>query len=834
VTIGAAQQFFLGASKATGGGGAGYQIERSLRFNSSDSGYLSRTPAVAGNRRTWTLSWWQKLVDFPNAVNGGTERHIFFTGSSTSQSSSTYFRVMVSGDNTISINNNTDFEVKTTRTFRDFSAWYNFVLTFDTTQTTPADRVKLYINGTQETTFQSPTYPSINTDYAVNQTAYAFRIGSEDLKRFFSGYLADIYFIDGQALTPSSFTEVSATTGQLIPKAYTGSYTGNSFWLKFSDNSALTSGSNAGVGKDYSGLGNYWNTFGLSVTAGAGNDSLVDTPTSYGTDDGLVGSVRGNYALFNALALNGNTLSNGNLDYLAGSANKPTLTTVGIPNTGKWYFEFTDVNSTGSFTAGVGTASVGVSSYLGADANGWGYQTHPTNAGYHNSGVFTTTGRINGAGSNTIVGVAIDRDAQKIWFSVNGTYVNSGAPASGANAQYSNLPTSGELFPGASTGSGQNIVFNAGSRAFAYTAPSGFKALCDTNLPAPVVAKPNTVFDVIRYTGNGSTQTIPNVNTVPTTLGFSPDLVWIKGRSVATNNALYDLVRGANKRLMSNATDAEISATQDLTAFNSDGFTLGTDGTVNGNSNTYVAWAWDAGSAANPTTINANAYSAGVPSITSSVRANASAGFSIVTFTAQSSGNATIGHGLGVEPYFIIVKSRAQTYNWTVYHKNLTSNAYYLILNSTAAQDNSSNAWNSTTPTSSVFTLGSTFAGGGDSVAYCFAPVTGYSSFGSYTGNGSSDGPFVYTGFRPRWVMLKQSSGSGTGWQIHDTSRNTYNVMNNRLQPSNSDAESTYTTSDFLSNGFKLRDSDLSWNGNGATYIYAAFAESPFQFSRAR
>jgi hypothetical protein len=275
-------------------------------------------------------------------------------------------------------------------------------------------------------------------------------------------------------------------------------------------------------------------SFTASVTPAqsAGNDSLVDTPTSYGTDTGVGGEVRGNYATFNALALNGNTLSNGNLDYLAGSANKPTLATIGIPNTGKWYFEFTDVDSTGSFTAGVGSASVGASSYLGADANGWGYQTHPSNAGYHNSGVFTTTGRINGAGSNTILGVAIDRDTQKIWFSVNGTYVNSGVPASGTNAQYSNLPSSGELFPGASTGSSQNIVFNAGQRAFAYTAPSGFKALCDTNLGDPLVAKPNDVDGccVVDWHMGARKQSLA--------WGSAPDLVWLKA-SISDIQTIY-------------------------------------------------------------------------------------------------------------------------------------------------------------------------------------------------------------------------------------------------------------------------------------------------------
>jgi hypothetical protein len=571
----------------------------------------------------------------------------------------------------------------------------------------------------------------------------------------------------------------------------------------------------------YKGIAKYTGNFTLpsySPSTAAGNDSLVDVPVNGAqTDTGVGGEVRGNYGTFNALVLNGNTLTNGNLSYLAGAANKPTLTTFGIPPTGKWYFEFTDVDSSGSFTGGVGTEAVSVSSYLGSDANGWGYQTHPSNAGYHNNGVFTTTGRINGAGSNTIVGVAIDRDAQKIWFSVNGTFVNSGAPASGTNAQYSNLPTSGFLLPGASTNNAANIHFNAGQRVFSYTAPSGFKALCTANLPAPLVTKPSTVFDAKLYTGNGSTQTISG-------LGFSPDFVWLKNRSSGSyGHRLVDSVRGSTLYLMSHSTGAEATDTNGVTAFNSDGFNLGNSGDFNVSSNAFVAWAWDAGSSTVTNTAG---------SITSSVRANTTAGFSIVTYTGTGA-NATVGHGLGVAPSFVIVKSRSNTTDWQGYHIALGQN-YTIQLQSTSAAINVSNYWNGGV-SSTTFGINGSYDGinfsGYTYVAYCFAPVVGYSAMGSFSGG---SGIFTYTGFRPKWLLIKQSSAVSS-WIIYDTSRDTYNVMGNSLYPNLSDAEiSSPPRIDFVSNGFVTRassGSEPSWTG---TVIYYAVAESPFNYARAR
>jgi hypothetical protein len=320
--------------------------------------------------------------------------------------------------------------------------------------------------------------------------------------------------------------------------------------------------------------------------------------------------------------------------------------------------------------------------------------------------------------------------------------------------------------------------------------------------------------DVALYTGNGSTQTISGLN-------FSPDLVWIKKRSDDRDHCLCDVVRGTSKRLRSNTTDAETTESV-VTAFNSNGFDIGSDAGVNASSGTYVAWTWDAGSS---TVTNTQG------SITSQVRANASAGFSVGTWTGTASAG-TIGHGLGVAPEFIIVKNRSVSDSWYCYHKSL-GNAARIQLNETSAQTTGSSQWNSTSPTSTVYSVGagSWQASGNLIVSYCFAPVAGYSSFGSYTGNGSAtDGPFVYTGFRPRWVMIKDAT-QADNWIIVDAARNTYNSAGLRLFPNLSNAESSFYSAqfDFLSNGLKVRNNNGDINASGDTYVYAAFAEHPFQ-----
>jgi hypothetical protein len=321
--------------------------------------------------------------------------------------------------------------------------------------------------------------------------------------------------------------------------------------------------------------------------------------------------------------------------------------------------------------------------------------------------------------------------------------------------------------------------------------------------------------DVKLYTGNGSSQSI-------TGLGFSPDFVWVKSRDEANTHNLYDIVRGTGKELVSNTTAAEASYGNSLTSFDSTGFGLGSASWMNGSSKSYVAWTWDAGSS---TVTNTQG------SISSQVRANASAGFSVVGFDAGAGGQVTMGHGLGVAPSLIILKRRTAVESWYVWTQGFTTSEY-LILNGTSAKTTSTNLWGTSLPSSTLFGYN---ANSGTHVAYCFAPVAGYSSFGSYTGNGSADGPFVYTGFRPAFVLMKRSDATSDWWILDNKRSAAYNVVDGFLYPNGSGGEAVAAALDILSNGFKMRrTSPTDVNANGGTYIYAAFAEHPFQYARAR
>jgi hypothetical protein len=358
----------------------------------------------------------------------------------------------------------------------------------------------------------------------------------------------------------------------------------------------------------------------------------------------------------------------------------------------------------------------------------------------------------------------------------------------------------------------------------------------------------------VTYTGTGSSQTITTSSTNsgnnPNGTTFQPDFVWAKGRSGATDHALYDAVRGVQLQLESNTTTAETTETTGLTAFTSSGFTTGALAQMNTNTATYVAWEWLGGTA--PTVNNtagagnvptagsvlingANSTSALAGSIAATrISANTSAGFSIVTYTGTGA-NATVAHGLGVAPSLIIAKSRSVADNWLIYHASLGNTQYVDF--TTAAAGTSITAWNNTSPTSSVFSIGTApriNTASSTNVAYCFAPVSGYSAFGSYTGNGSADGPFVYTGFRPRWILTKRTDATES-WQIIDTSRDPYNLSQNTLYPNLANAEATNSgLFDILSNGFKLKSTTTGGNTSGGTYIYYAVAENPFKVSRAR
>ena len=331
------------------------------------------------------------------------------------------------------------------------------------------------------------------------------------------------------------------------------------------------------------------------------------------------------------------------------------------------------------------------------------------------------------------------------------------------------------------------------------------------------INKPNTQMNTVIYSGD-------DVDGRAITTGFQTDWTWIKRRNATNSYIISDIVRGATYKLDSSEATAEVNNYDGghLESFTSTGFTLGAGGINSGHTNatggTYVSWNWKAGGTASSNTDG---------SITSSVSANPTAGFSIVTFTGTGA-NATVGHGLGSVPKMIIIKGYSNTPNWQVYHASYgNTGGGQLNLNSAFSADG---MFQNTTPTSSVFSLGTSgnVNGSGQTmVAYCFADVKGFSKFGSYVGNGNADGTFVYTGFKPAFVLLKQST-STTQWFMLDNKRNTYNVVNDRLRPDTSDAGSTSLDfMDFTSNGFKMRGTYNGYNVSGGTYIYMAFAENP-------
>ena len=575
------------------------------------------------------------------------------------------------------------------------------------------------------------------------------------------------------------------------------------------------SGSNNGSGDTYI----YWAIGDDEI--GSDEDCLVDVPNAVTADadatDTTGGYQRGNYATLNPLdSPTGNfgTLTNGNLDFVGSSNAYHSLrATISIPSTGKWYYESTSngtaysPRSSGSQYSAIGfvKTNVAISSITDGNSNwlgdnGYGLNFSGTRVDLHGT-------EIDGG---DVVGVAIDRDANTYEYFVNGV-----STASGTIGVASGTDLSPFVFVYGSSYTDRTVNF--GQMRFKYPIPSGYAALNTTALPAATVEDGSEYFVANTHTGNGSTQSI-------TGLSFSPDLVWIKQRNSAADHNLFDIVRGVQKRLFSNSTSAEGTISSGLTAFNSDGWTMGSSGNINGSSNTYVGWAWDAGSS---TASNTDG------SITSSVRANPSAGFSIVSWTGTGSAG-TIGHGLNSVPELIIGKNTGNTTSWMVGAAAANDWSKVLFLNSTSALTTNGN-FNSTAPTSSVFSVG-TGSGLNQNtkahIAYCFTPVAGYSAFGSYTGNGSSDGPFVFTGFRVAFLMWKLSSASGGHWNIEDNGRSPVNPVTVSLRANTNEADLTTSQGqivDLLSNGFKVKNTSGQHNTSGETYIYMAFAENPFQ-----
>ena len=787
----------------SGGNGLGYQIQRSLRLRASATAYATRTFGTPTNNLRWTYSVWFKkgvmnagtILGSAGAGNGSvsnTFQYLLmdFNGS---QGGQLEWR-QVNGVGTITA------ERQPTMLLRDPSAWYHLVCVWDSANGTAADRMIMYVNGVRVSSFTASTDPSAALTSYVNTNGYIIDMGAVFLGGarggYFDGYLSEVNFIDGQALTPTSFGQTDPTTGVWTAKKYTGTFGTNGFYLDFSTTTSPTTLCN-----DKSGNGNNWTPNNISTTAGATYDSMLDVPLAYGTTD------RGNYATLNPLRVaSGSMYINSANTTVTGAADAAASwwpSTLAL--TGKHYMEYLAASN-----GGYGAALMGVVNLAGTIA---AFKYAGTGGDYSAYGVY---------------GLAFDLATGNIWFrDTVGAWIGGGNPELGTTPT-TTIATTDTLFfaIGHSRSSGFANVgatyANFGQRPFTYTPPTGFKSLHTGNLQQPTILKPNKHFDVVTHSGNSGTQVISGV-------GFQSDLIWVKARNGAVNHQLQDSVRGMNLSLASSTTGAESdNTTVGVTATSSTGFTMGTGSAFNASGSTYVDWLWKAGGAAVTNTAG---------SISAQVSANASAGFSIVTYTGTGA-NATVGHGLGVAPVMIILKNRANAAaNWVVFNGNLTAPAgtKVLLLNTTNATLTDGTAWNSAYPTSSVFSLGAntnTNGSGQSHVAYCFAEIAGYSKFGSYTGNGSADGPFVYCGFRPRYVMVKCSSTTGN-WNVFDTARDASNVGGNVLYPNLSNAEAGGSVLDITANGFKFRNTGGDYNV-AQTYIFMALAESPFQYSLAR
>jgi hypothetical protein len=810
-----------------GGAAPGYTIDNSLRFRNSASAELQRTPTTndAAERRTWTWSGWVKRGAL------GVAQFLFSAGNSGGNQTS--HSVYIDANGKLSTTCNTqgmsvatnDFGAATAALLRDPTAWYHLVVVLDATQATASDRLKFYVNGAEQAYAAISPYPANPTlDFAAHinsNIGHAIGDSFAGTNYYFDGYLAEVHFVTSQALTPSDFGQLDSA-GTWQPKAYAGTYGTNGYYLKFNDATSLTT-----LAEDRSGNGNNWTATNISLTAGATYDWMSDTPSN-------------NFPTWNPLFRDSvpmNTIADGGLS--AYSPANPagwqhTRATQTIPPSGKWYWEWTLTQSVSNGQgAALSIGNINRAAFGNSVNNAAGFagllfstQTLPTDqrqiSKMSNGSNTAYAGQIPAV--NDVFSFAYDASTGKYWHGRNGVWYDSGDPAAGTNPSVTRLTVEElSIFQGSFYVTTPQYVVtpvNFGQQPFAYAPPTGFVALCTANLPAPAIRNPRLHFDIKTRVGTAASANI-------TGYAFQPDLVWIKSRGRAIDHALYDRLRGAQARLESNQTDAEVTSDDGLTAFNSDGYTLGTLDQVNGTpaTNSFVDWAWRA---------NGSGVANTDGTIASTVSVNTAAGISVVAYTGTGSAG-TVGHGLGAVPKMVIAKRRNSTGAWPAQHADIAA-ANSLYLNTTAAAASASTIWNNTKPSSSVFSIGTSTdvnANASTYVALCFAEVPGFSRIASYVGNGNVDGPFVWCGFRPAFVLIKRRD-SDNAWRLTDSRRSAFNVVGPELFPNTTQADLTDIIFDYTANGFKIRSTFVSYNASGGNYIFLAFAEDPFKHARAR
>jgi len=795
--------------------GSDYKLDRQMVTPTSVTGTIC------------TASWWMK-----KSAHGTVQSFIQCRDNQASGNYSAYWTYDggFSGSDHHSFRNETDSLHVGTNTsvvpYRDPSGWYHVVIRYDSTQGTAADRIRIYKNGTlQNSTFTTTTYPSQNhvDTFWNNAGEHLILFGNgEDSGDSFDGYIAEFNWVDGQSLAPETFGELK--NGVWIPKKITLStsdYGLNGSRYTFADSSD--------IGKDTSGVGNDLDR----VSNLAASDVVLDSPeNNFATINSLTKVYRNSGSI---------TISEGNLQTASTNSGSGVYghSTFGMA-TGKWYWEVLAKTMGGSYGS-IGIGNQNSRNNIATDASpnpsiGIFYDMGGTRSPRAVNSGFTSYGA--SWAEDDIIGIAFDADNESVNFyknnsaqgavgsiltQANGPYFAINGDAQN-NTNYTFVNNFGQDSSFAGNKTAQGNTDGNGIGDFYYAPPSGYLALCTANLPEPTIGSNSATqaddhFNTVLYTGNATARSITGV-------GFQPDWVWSKARGLTQSHRLVDSNRGVQKSLYSNLTDAE-GTESGLTAFNADGFSIGTETSFNYNTEAFVAWNWKA----NGGTTSSNTDG----DVTSTVQANTDAGFSIVTWT-QGSGQTDVGHGLGAVPEMIIGKTRTPSsgsWGWHIFHEDLGVGKY-LFLNATTAATSSSNIFspvNSTVFGSSQFL----FQASTPNVAYCFHSVEGYSKIGSYTGNGSTDGTFVYTGFRPAWIMFKRTD-STNHWLMLDNKRDVDNPVHKFVLANESSSEDTSNDqdTDFTSNGFKVRNSNARNNASGGSYIYMAFAEAPFKYANAR
>ena len=778
----------------------GIQIQRSLRFNSGASQYITRTCSSEGNRVKWTWSGWVKktrngrttyaLLSSDNGGDGGGNNGIASIYFHNSGEIHTYYDTTGS-NNYGAINSNV---------YRDTNSWYHIVWQVDAANSTS----KIWVNGVEQS-IASGSQPVSGYNYTMNQSGKPMAIGVDawDLYTFSDTYIAETHYSDGQLYAASDFGYTDAQTGQWRPKngnviKSNITYGTNGFWLDFRDATSTTT-----LGYDYSGNGNHWTLVNMSVANNSNVSFTSDTPTN-------------NFCTLNPLDAYGDGVSEelrfGNLQAKnTSSSYRTTRSTVHV-KTGKWYYEATVIAAGSNFLVGVAGPDYVAGSGARRAYNINGQKYGQDGFGYSYGNTYTT---------NDVIGVAIDLDNGTLTFYKNGT--SQGVAFTDLLTYLSGIGWT-PIFNG---NSNSHAAFNFGQRPFSYTPPTGHRSLSGHNLatPAPAgVVRPKRHFDTLFYTGNSTSgRSISG-------LEFKPDFIWIKNRDATYYHCLSDTVRGITRSSNSNSTDAEVNYSN-ISAVHDHGFVVGAAELVNKNSQNLVAWCWKAGGTAVTNTVG---------NISAQVSANDEAGFSIITYTGDGNTSGNVGTGLrSTQPLdWAIVKRRDSTSDWHVGHRasGQSSNfAYHLNLNSTDTLSGSSPyhmGTQSYTNGDRLYLAEGGLTSSATYVAYVWQERPGYSKFGSYTGTENDDGPYVYLGFSPAWVMVKCTSNS-EHWNIAvftngDRANGTVKFISSNLTTAERNMDDNPGI-DFLSNGFKVRTSDgnMSRSNTAGNFVYMAFAEQP-------